>query len=117
MAFLSKISLDWPLTFITQPSTSKLSDNPEPALYVRTFCFSVNNPEYHCTGSIKLLCIVDRQALLQCRCSMSTHVLGILMDQQYGIYVFGLDVISWEKTCCCVAREIWAVFSGHSTSI
>ena len=27
--FLNKISLDWPLTFTTQPSTSKLSDNPE----------------------------------------------------------------------------------------
>ena len=26
---LNKISLDWPLSFITQPSTSKLSDNPE----------------------------------------------------------------------------------------
>ena len=27
--FLNKISLDWPLTLTTQPSTSKLSDNPE----------------------------------------------------------------------------------------
>ena len=27
--FLNKISLDWSLTFTTQPSTSKLSDNPE----------------------------------------------------------------------------------------
>ena len=27
--FLSKISLDWPLTLKTQPSTSKLSDNLE----------------------------------------------------------------------------------------
>ena len=27
--FLNKISLDWPLTFTTHPSTSKLSDNPE----------------------------------------------------------------------------------------
>ena len=27
--FLSKISLDWLLTLTTQPSTSKLSDNPE----------------------------------------------------------------------------------------
>ena len=26
--FLNKISLDWLLTLITQPSTSKLSDNP-----------------------------------------------------------------------------------------
>ena len=26
--FLKKISLDWPLTLTTQPSTSKLSDNP-----------------------------------------------------------------------------------------
>ena len=26
--FLNKISLDWPLTLTTQPSTSKLSDNP-----------------------------------------------------------------------------------------
>jgi len=26
--FLHKISLDWPLTLTTQPSTSKLSDNP-----------------------------------------------------------------------------------------
>ena len=26
--FLPKISLDWPLTLKTQPSTSKLSDNP-----------------------------------------------------------------------------------------
>ena len=28
MAFLNKISLDWPLTLTTQLSTSKLSDNP-----------------------------------------------------------------------------------------
>ena len=27
--FLNKIFLDWPLTLTTQPSTSKLSDNPE----------------------------------------------------------------------------------------
>ena len=27
--FLNKISLDWPRTLTTQPSTSKLSDNPE----------------------------------------------------------------------------------------
>ena len=27
--FLSKISLDWPLTLTTQPSTSKLSDHPD----------------------------------------------------------------------------------------
>ena len=27
--FLNKISLDWPLTLTTQPSTSKLSDIPE----------------------------------------------------------------------------------------
>ena len=27
--FLNKISLDWALTLTTQPSTSKLSDNPE----------------------------------------------------------------------------------------
>jgi len=27
--FLNKISLDWPRTLITQPSTSKLSDNPK----------------------------------------------------------------------------------------
>ena len=27
--FLNKISLNWPLTFKTQPSTSKLSDNPD----------------------------------------------------------------------------------------
>ena len=27
--FLNKMSLDWPLTLTTQPSTSKLSDNPE----------------------------------------------------------------------------------------
>ena len=26
--FLKKIPLDWPLTLTTQPSTSKLSDNP-----------------------------------------------------------------------------------------
>ena len=26
--FLHKISLEWPLTLTTQPSTSKLSDNP-----------------------------------------------------------------------------------------
>ena len=26
--FLNKISLDWPLTLTTEPSTSKLSDNP-----------------------------------------------------------------------------------------
>jgi len=26
--FLNKISLDWPLTLTTQPSTSKLFDNP-----------------------------------------------------------------------------------------
>ena len=26
--FLNKISLNWPLTLATQPSTSKLSDNP-----------------------------------------------------------------------------------------
>ena len=26
--FLNKISLDWPLTWTTQPSTSKFSDNP-----------------------------------------------------------------------------------------
>ena len=26
--FLNKISLDWPVTLTTQPSTSKLSDNP-----------------------------------------------------------------------------------------
>ena len=26
--FLNKISLDWPLTLTTQPSTSRLSDNP-----------------------------------------------------------------------------------------
>ena len=26
--FLNEISLDWPLTLTTQPSTSKLSDNP-----------------------------------------------------------------------------------------
>ena len=26
--FLNKISLDWPLTLTTQPSTSKRSDNP-----------------------------------------------------------------------------------------
>ena len=27
--FLNKISLDWPLTLTTQPSTVKLSDNPD----------------------------------------------------------------------------------------
>ena len=27
--FLNEISLDWPLTLTTQPSTSKLSDNPD----------------------------------------------------------------------------------------
>ena len=27
--FLNKISLDWPLTLTTQPSTSRLSDNPD----------------------------------------------------------------------------------------
>ena len=27
--FLNKISLDWPLTLTTQPSTIKLSDNPD----------------------------------------------------------------------------------------
>ena len=27
--FLNKISLDWPLTLTTQPSTLKLSDNPD----------------------------------------------------------------------------------------
>ena len=27
--FLTKISLDWPLILKTQPSTSKLSDNPD----------------------------------------------------------------------------------------
>ena len=27
--FLNKISLDWPPTLTTQPSTSKLSDNPD----------------------------------------------------------------------------------------
>ena len=27
--FLNKISMDWLLTLTTQPSTSKLSDNPE----------------------------------------------------------------------------------------
>ena len=28
MAFFKKTSLDWPLTLTTQPSTSKLPDNP-----------------------------------------------------------------------------------------
>ena len=28
--FSNKISLDWPLTLTTQPSISKLSDNPDP---------------------------------------------------------------------------------------
>ena len=32
--FLSKIYLDWPLTLTTQPSTSKLSDNPASGLFV-----------------------------------------------------------------------------------
>ena len=27
--FLNKISLDWPLTLTSQPSTSRLSDNPD----------------------------------------------------------------------------------------
>ena len=27
--FLNKISMDWPLTLTTQPSTLKLSDNPD----------------------------------------------------------------------------------------
>ena len=40
---------------------------------------------------------------------MSTQLLGILMDQQYGIYVFGLDVILRENQWLC-CREIW-VFS------
>ena len=30
--FLNKMSLDWPLTLTTQPSTSKLSDNPDPVV-------------------------------------------------------------------------------------
>jgi len=32
--FLHKIYLDWPLTLTTQPSTSKLSDNPASGLFV-----------------------------------------------------------------------------------
>ena len=32
--FLNKIYLDWPLTLATQPSTSKLSDNPASGLLV-----------------------------------------------------------------------------------
>ena len=34
MVFLNKINLDWPLTLATQPSTSKLSDNPASGLFV-----------------------------------------------------------------------------------
>ena len=32
--FLNKISLDWPLTLTTQPSTSKLSDNPDGSVVI-----------------------------------------------------------------------------------
>ena len=39
--FLNKIFLDWPLTLKTQPSTSKLSDNPVSLLLVlpELFCY------------------------------------------------------------------------------
>ena len=32
--FLNKISLDWPLSLTTQPSTSKLSDNPDGSVVI-----------------------------------------------------------------------------------
>ena len=32
--FLTKTSLDWPLTLTTQPSTSKLSDNPDGSVVI-----------------------------------------------------------------------------------
>ena len=35
---LNEISLDWPLTLTTQPSTSKLSDNPEKACLKKGSC-------------------------------------------------------------------------------
>jgi len=39
--FLNKISLNWPLNLTTQPSTSKLSDNPE------EYCFDKVNALKH----------------------------------------------------------------------
>ena len=53
--FLNKISLDWPLTLTTQPSTSKLSDNP---VYVHDL----------------FLCCANRSASLQ-------HVNNMLREQ------------------------------------
>lgn len=73
--------------------------NTEPALYVRTFCFSVNNPGYPCTGSICALLIGKHY----CRCSMFKF--WVLMDQQYGIYAFGLDVTLWENQWLCSQRN------------
>ena len=69
------------------------------ALCVRTFCFSVNTPGYPCTGSICALLIGKHY----CRCSMSKF--WALMDQQFGIYVFGLDVILWENQWLCSQRN------------
>ena len=42
MAFLNKISLDWPLTLTTQLSTSKLSDNPANTMFYA-------ESRFHCT--------------------------------------------------------------------
>ena len=49
--FLNKISLDWPLTLTTQPSTSKLSDNPATGavrLFIdpRDLNLAINRPQY-----------------------------------------------------------------------
>ena len=46
--FLNKISLDWPLTLTTQPSTSNLSDNPDDVT-INLLVFKVGGiPLTHC---------------------------------------------------------------------
>lgn len=72
------------------------------ACILRMFCFSVNNPEHHCTCSICALWIGKDYCNAVAVCPRKFWV---LMDQQDGIYVFGLDVILWENQWLCSQRN------------
>ena len=72
--FLNKISLDWPLTLATQPSISKLCDNP-------AYPHSKNLQEHFCTWTIFYSVSLFQMLFLHLRCNSKSHPVTVVILQ------------------------------------
>ena len=104
--FLNKVPLDWPLTLTTQPSTSKLSDDPAEHYLGTIFRVFLISQRWWVEWLIGPLCfhpiLLDDQAKFVSICMSST--IRVLVSTLDNFYI-------WQSSCmhkaCTAKHHVW----------